>query len=500
MLTRLRVTGFKNLIEADVSFGPFTCIAGANGVGKSNLFDAITFLSVLADHPLVEAARSVRDEHNRSTDVRSLFLRLGTGHAQQMSFEAEMLVPVTGQDDLGQKAKAAISFLKYTLVLEYCREPDHGGAERLEIIKEELDYISVGDSHKHLGFPHNLHWRKSVVTGSRRGKKFLSTEGDGDRRRIKLHQDGRQGAPREYLASQLPRTVLSSANALESPTALLARREMQSWRLLQLEPSSLRNSDPFTAPVHIGVDGSHLAATLNHLARKAGGNGHSSDAAESVYARIANQLSGLVDDVRGVRVDEDRQRELLTLQVIDRNQNQPAARALSDGTLRFLALSILEMDPESQGLLCFEEPENGIHPERIAAMLRLLKNLCADADEPVGDDNPLRQVIVNTHSPSVVALVEANDLIVAEPREVVVEGKTCRTVCFSWLNDTWRARQSPATRTVSRGALRAYLNPFAFSEPLEELASKAGTGKQRKRKLVKDREDLQKLLPFFSDG
>ena len=35
--------------DVDISFGPFTCTAGANGVGKSNLLDAIVFLSALAD-------------------------------------------------------------------------------------------------------------------------------------------------------------------------------------------------------------------------------------------------------------------------------------------------------------------------------------------------------------------------------------------------------------------------------------------------------------------
>ena len=41
MLTRFEVSGFKNLRDVVVDFGPFTCIAGPNGVGKSNLFDAI---------------------------------------------------------------------------------------------------------------------------------------------------------------------------------------------------------------------------------------------------------------------------------------------------------------------------------------------------------------------------------------------------------------------------------------------------------------------------
>ena len=52
MLTRLHVKGFKNLVDTEVHFGPFTCIAGANAVGKSNLFDAIRFLSLLASGKL----------------------------------------------------------------------------------------------------------------------------------------------------------------------------------------------------------------------------------------------------------------------------------------------------------------------------------------------------------------------------------------------------------------------------------------------------------------
>ena len=41
MLTRLKSNGFKNLVDFSLDFGPYTCIAGPNGVGKSNIFDAI---------------------------------------------------------------------------------------------------------------------------------------------------------------------------------------------------------------------------------------------------------------------------------------------------------------------------------------------------------------------------------------------------------------------------------------------------------------------------
>ncbi len=60
MITRLKVSGFKNLANVDIRFGAFTCIAGVNAVGKSNLFDAVKFLSDLSDRPLIDAAMSVR--------------------------------------------------------------------------------------------------------------------------------------------------------------------------------------------------------------------------------------------------------------------------------------------------------------------------------------------------------------------------------------------------------------------------------------------------------
>ena len=499
MLTRLKVKGFKNLADVDVAFGPFTCIAGANGVGKSNLFDAITFLSAISHLPLIDAARCVRAEEN----PRSLFLRVGGETVDEMTFIAEMLIPTEGIDDLGQPAKASTTFLQYTLVLGHESDPSIQQLERLVVKKEELHHIRVGDAPKRIAFEHSQEWLKSVVQG-RRSTPFISTASEPGNTIVKVHRDSERGPVRQLRASMLPRTVLSSTNADDSPTALLAKREMQSWRLMQLEPTALRNPDRFDAPTHIGADGSHMAATLNHLARaRANGKSNNGDSA-ALFAEVAQRLSQVVEDIHSVTVDVDNRRELLTLEGVDRSRTPYPARVLSDGTLRFLALSILELDTSAHGLLCFEEPENGIHPGRIPSMLRLLKDMTTDTDEKVGQDNPLRQVIVNTHSPTVVGLVNDADLLVAEPQEISVnDNLRCRAVNFSWLEGTWRQDALPEERTLSRGKLRYYLNPLGVADNLEEETDNDASTKpmntKRRPRRVKDRSDLQLLLPWSED-
>lgn len=494
MLTRLKVSGFKNLVDVDVRFGPFTCVVGPNGVGKSNLFDAINFLSALANHTLMKAAASVRDQDGRTSDARRLFHRVGDHYAEKMSFEAEMIVPSKAVDDLGQEAEASITFLRYSLELAYSETGDNLTPGNLEIMTEELVHISQRDAGGHLLFPHSAKdWRKSVVCGQRRVPYFISTQVEDGIRIIKLHQDGgSSGRPLRRPAANLPRTVLSVANAAESPTVLAARREMEAWRMLQLEPVALRRPDEFAAPARLETDGSHLAATLYRLARNTG-KGHRSSVVEGsyltcTYSQIANRLLELIDDVHEIYIDRDEKRELLTLYVIDRDGTPHPARALSDGTLRFLALAVLEMDPETQGVLCLEEPENGIHPARIPAILELLHDIAADSREPIGPGNPLRQVVVNTHSPAVFQQVPDDSVLFVKAVEAMDGPEHIfKRAHFCCLPDTWRAKVSDELNVVARGALLPYLNPVLPKDRLEAIPVE---GKRR----VVDREDAQQLL------
>ena len=65
----------------------------------------------------------------------------------------------------------------------------------------------------------------------------------------------------------------------------------------------------------------------------------------------------------------------------ERTAKNSLRECLSEGTLRLLSLCILEYDDKHTGLLCFEEPENGIHPFRMKAMANLLKDLSVDFKE-----------------------------------------------------------------------------------------------------------------------
>lgn len=495
MLTRLKVSGFKNLVGVDVRFGPFTCVAGANGVGKSNLFDAIRFLSSVAERPLVEAALSVRDEESKSGDVRSLFHRIGKDFEKEMSFEAEMIIPRTATDELGQTAEATITFLRYSLTLAYRSDDSLRSLGSIEILEEKLEHINRSEAHLHLLFPMKVsNWRDSVLMG-RRTSPFISTEVKDGSRFIKLHQDGgSSGRPLSRPAEKLPRTVLSSTNAAESPTALVAKQEMRSWRLLQLEPSALRKPDKYTSPTTLAADGSYLASTLYHLAlhfRYSDDQTTKTDP-EQIYTQVANRLSELIEDVGSVWVDRDDSRELLTLMVTSRDGTAHPARSLSDGTMRFLALSVLELDLKAEGVICLEEPENGIHPERIPKILELLQDIATDTEEVVGEDNPLRQVIINTHSPAVVQQVPEDSLVVAELKNAQKNGLHFKRVSFGCLPGTWRYEKvanSVKANVVPLGRLLAYLNPV--------IQSQESKVRPNREKRVIDRKDVRNLTPVI---
>ena len=455
MLTRLEVDGFKNLRDVIIEFGPFTCIAGENGAGKSNVFDAIEFLSLLASHSLMEAAQRIRSTgDDRSGDPRDLFWRGSTqsavrtgnvsesvGTGRLMRLAAEMIVPKQVEDDFGRQAKASITFVRYEVDIGH--EPPTGLQKigRLVLARESLTPIRLGDAHRQLGFRHSAkRFRRNAVTGRRSGGPFISTDRDHDDQMIVVHQDGgSRGKPKPASAARAPATVVSTVTGADDPTILAARREMQSWRRLALEPSALRASDRYHDPRVMAIDGRHLPAALFRIATRQPESGAEPDPAET-YARVTTRLSALTGvGVRRVLVDTDDMRELITLKLEEPDGVELPARSLSEGTLRFLALAVLSEDPDAHGVVCMEEPENGMHPANLGAMVDLLRDLAFDPFDETGDDNPFRQVIANTHSPSLVQLLKPEELLFAAADFARRgNGEIARALRLAPLRDTWR--------------------------------------------------------------
>lgn len=60
MLTRVEIDGFKTFERFGLDLRPLSAIVGPNASGKSNLFDALRFLSLLAQHDIRTAMQDLR--------------------------------------------------------------------------------------------------------------------------------------------------------------------------------------------------------------------------------------------------------------------------------------------------------------------------------------------------------------------------------------------------------------------------------------------------------
>ena len=103
-----------------------------------------------------------------------------------------------------------------------------------------------------------------------------------------------------------------------------------------------------------------------------------------------------VENVTTIKRREDGHRYLV---VRYRNGLEAPSWLVSEGALRFLALTLLAYLPRPDGPCLVEEPENGIHPRDIETLMDSLSSIYDG------------QILVVTHSPAVVRCVRADQLL-----------------------------------------------------------------------------------------
>lgn len=381
MITYININGFKSFQDFEMYFTPLTVIAGSNAAGKSNLFDALKLLSSLADTDKIQ--RAFREQRG---DLMELFTKYDDHtYADTMSFTVDMLVNPRIKDTWGEVATLKYTRLRYELVLH--RFINNIGMIDIEVVKENLTTIKH-DTDKWIKLlPNDTAniWRPKVYTGKRQ-QPYMGTELHNDVPTVVVPQDGSQGKRRYYPLNNATRTVLSSFDSVDFKHILAAKEEMKSWKFLQLNPEDLRlPTSKTTGEDVISASGKNIAAALYRIKQADNYN----------LKEISRKLHSFLPNFVNVDVQDDVENKQYIIVLHDGDGKEYTSRVLSEGTLRILTLCILWQDYKHTGLLCFEEPENSIHPFRIKAMAELLKDLSSDFSD---SSLPLRQIIINTHS------------------------------------------------------------------------------------------------------
>lgn len=396
MLTRIEIDGFKSFENFAIDVTPFVVILGTNASGKSNLFDAIQLLSSLSGSGVSEAIKGMRGE------PLELFRRTPLRHMKRMRLAVEVLVDPVARDPWGSEVTLGHTRMRYEITLE--RRDVRTGIERVMVASESAAPIMRKDDRWANAAKPTKAFRDAYLKYNRQ-KELLTTEGAGSDVAFRIHQDGKQGRTRPASAAEA--SVLSSITNAEFPHLFALREEMRNWRLLQLDPSLLRRPASVTAADVLQPDGANLAAVLARLKAET----RTSQRPTGVLTDIAGELNSLIPGVTALDAELDERTREYRVELTMRDGVPFSSRVVSDGTLRVLALLTLLHDPLHRGLVCFEEPENGIHPARLKPLVQSLRGMVthpADPELPI--DAPLSQLLLNSHSPVVLSALLRADL------------------------------------------------------------------------------------------
>lgn len=218
----------------------------------------------------------------------------------------------------------------------------------------------------------------------------------------------------------------AGVSALEAQgVASYVRNHLARWRLYHFHDTSFSSPMKKTADVNdnrfLRTDGANLAAFLYFLK-----NRH----AESygLIRRTVRLAAPFFEDfqLEPSRLNPDK------IQLEWRHAGSDAyfnAASLSDGTLRFIALTTLFLQPEAYrpSVVLIDEPELGLHPNAITLLAAMVKQAATET-----------QVIVSTQSSLLLDHFQPEDVLVAER----VEGGTRLTRLEPNRLRTWLAKYS----------------------------------------------------------
>ncbi|CAM2754201.1 AAA family ATPase [Skermania piniformis] len=314
----------------DVSFAKLTkltVLTGANGSGKSTVFDVFAFLHEAFSSGL----RSAWDARNRMAGIRSV------GADGPVEFELKYRTSVHRKSRL----------VTYQLAID-----EERGAP--VVVEERMRWTSAQGS----GRP------RDIIRFSR-GQGAVWDEKSGRSEQVELESP-------DLLA------VSALGQFRAHPRVRVLRNFVSGWYLSYISAGNSRTTPVAGPQERLSQTGDNLPNVIQYL----------QESHPERLGRIFEVLSQRVPHVERVTSDTLADGRLL-LRLKDRPFDEPVlARFVSDGTLKLLAYLTIFYDPTPPPVIGIEEPENQLHPSLLPILADEIRQVSASAQVLVTTHSP----------------------------------------------------------------------------------------------------------------
>jgi len=391
MITRIEATKYRCFEELDVDFAGFDVLVGANGSGKTTLLDIPGLLGEML------RARSVStpflsSQDSNSPRASSLNELVFQGRGEWFILAVEAALPDRVIRDLLEGATERVR-------QDEARWPRTARYEvRFEIFNNQLDikneYLFVfsdKDMPKRLSAGKAAPRLQGEVARRRSWVFPLFREYGGE---AVFRREVGKGGPRRATVNSgqlaLPRVQFESAQ--EYPAARWMHDLLvEDAVFLRPDWDAARQASPPGLPDKLMSSARNAPWLALQL----------KEDAPDKWNLFVQQVQVALPQVRNLDVvvrEDDRHAYFV---VHYEGDFQVPTSGLSDGTLHIIALSLLPYLANPPRLLLIEEPENGIHPQAIEAVMQGVSSMYDT------------QVVVTSHSPVVLATTSLDQILVA---------------------------------------------------------------------------------------
>lgn len=183
------------------------------------------------------------------------------------------------------------------------------------------------------------------------------------------------------------------------PTADYVYKFLNSWRVYHFHDTSdtapVKKKNRLTDNLFLREDAANLAPFLYRMKAES----------PKYYERIVRTIQLVVPLFKDFLLRPDPfNDEMIQLEWVSKKTDYVFSGSdLSDGSLRFICLATMLLQPQLPDLILLDEPELGLHPSAISILASLIRKVSHNS-----------QLIVATQSADLISLFDAEDIIVAE--------------------------------------------------------------------------------------